>query len=68
MDFGLGSLLSDAESRMLRGRSYIYAGSLLRTQDLDKGYLGPNDTLELKVEITVQRDVHYAYDSRKETG
>lgn len=37
-------------------------------QELEKGYLGPDDTLTIKVVITVKRDVHYAYDSRKETG
>lgn len=35
--------------------------------DPRKGYL-VNDTLELRVEINVQKDERYSYDSRKETG
>ncbi len=41
--------------------------SLAELNDPAKGYL-VDDTLQLRVELTVQRDEKYLYNSRKETG
>ncbi|KAF6255465.1 hypothetical protein COO60DRAFT_1641474 [Scenedesmus sp. NREL 46B-D3] len=43
---------------------YMLLGELL---DPERGFI-VNDTVKIKVEITVQRDERYYYDSRKETG
>eukprot|EP00883_Tetradesmus_obliquus_P008816 jgi/Sobl393_1/19554/SZX64323.1 len=40
---------------------------LAELHDPERGFI-VNDTLKIKVEITVQRDERYYYDSRKETG